>query len=194
MLKRIHGPGTAALMKKANVAYRASRSLSGAAKARPANIACAASTVSPAARANCATVRGFRTRAANARAAALAAPANARMAVMFMAASSIAPSRSVETGIIVYHLLERRKRTNRAVHVGPFQCAVTLCLFLDEFATRAAQQLLDKVCRIHSAAVVRILKDRLLEGDCRFDARDQIFMQRAAHLVHGFAAIQAKSD
>ena len=42
--------------------------------------------------------------------------------------------------------------------------------------------------------IVRVLQDRLLKGDGRFDTGDHVLTQRAAHLVHRFAAILSVGD
>src|SRR6266699_1199630 len=67
-------------------------------------------------------------------------------------------------------------------------------LFLNQFAARAAKQLVNEGGRVHAATEVRVLKNRLFERNGCLDAGNHVFAEGAAHLVHGLAAVFAKRD
>src|SRR6266568_3173495 len=69
-----------------------------------------------------------------------------------------------------------------------------LGLLFDQFAPRAPQQVIQEIGRIDAAAEVRVLEDRLFEGNGRFDAGNHVFTERAAHFVHRLAPIPAVGD
>src|SRR5437762_1742580 len=69
-----------------------------------------------------------------------------------------------------------------------------LGFFFDQLAAGAAQELLDEVGRIDPPAEIRVLQNGLLERDSRFYAGNHVFVESAAHLVHGFTPVSSKSD
>jgi hypothetical protein len=74
------------------------------------------------------------------------------------------------------------------------QAEIGLSLFLHQFATGAAEELINEIGGVDAAAEVRVLQDGLLEGNGGLDAGDHVFAQGAAHLVHGFTAVFAVGD
>src|SRR5436190_993728 len=67
-------------------------------------------------------------------------------------------------------------------------------LFLNQFAARATQQLINEVGRVHTTTEVRVLKNGLFERDRGLDAGNHVFPKGATHLVHGLAAVFAGRD
>src|SRR5208283_5947333 len=84
-------------------------------------------------------------------------------------------------------------RTTRAPNFKSGHCRASGFLF-DQLAPRPAEQLLDEIRRINAAPEIRVLQNGLLKRDVRFDAGDQVFTQRAAHLVHRLAPVLAVGD